>query len=72
VSLVVMGASYKSAPIEVREHIAISSIEVPDVLAALVEDESIREALVLSTCNRVEVYVDARTDRLGAGACTAG
>lgn len=70
-SLVIMGASYKTAPIELRERIAVAASELDGVLHALVEDESVRESVVLSTCNRVELVVDAKTDHLGAAACAA-
>ena len=67
-SLVVMGASYKTAPLEARERIAVPEKDLPQALRALAESEGVKEALVLSTCNRTEAYVDAKTDRLGAEA----
>ena len=70
-SLVTMGASFKSAPIRVRERIAVPAEEVPDALGRLLGYPGVNEALVLSTCNRIEAYVDAKTDRLGADALRA-
>ncbi|MDO4890660.1 MAG: glutamyl-tRNA reductase [Coriobacteriaceae bacterium] len=67
-SLVAMGVSYKTASIDVRQRVAISDDELSAVLQALVEPEGVKEAIVLSTCNRVEAYVEAKTDRLGADA----
>lgn len=52
--IVVIGLSHRSAPIEVREQLAFSSDEVPDILRSLVALPSLGEALVVSTCNRVE------------------
>lgn len=64
-SLVVAGASYKSAPIEAREKLAFSSGEIPEALAEITKLKGINEAVILSTCNRTEIYVDAKTDRMG-------
>ncbi len=55
--IVVVGLSHKTAPIEVRERLALPSEAVPDVLRELVTSAAIREALVVSTCNRVEFVV---------------
>ncbi len=64
-SLVVAGASYKSAPIEAREKLAFSSGEISEALAEITKLKGINEAVILSTCNRTEIYVDAKTDRMG-------
>jgi glutamyl-tRNA reductase len=53
--LAVVGASHRTAPIEHRERFALGRTEVPDALLELAEDGS--EAVVLSTCNRTEVYL---------------
>jgi glutamyl-tRNA reductase len=54
--IVVVGLSHKTAPIEVRERLALTQDEVPSLLKSLVEGP-IGEALVVSTCNRVEIVV---------------
>jgi glutamyl-tRNA reductase len=54
--LLVVGISHKTAPIEVRECFAAASEEIPGLLRTLCELETVHEALLLSTCNRVEVY----------------
>lgn len=59
--IVVVGLSHKNAPIEVRERLAIGRDVVPEVLARLVSQRVIGEAVVLSTCNRVEIYAAARS-----------
>jgi len=56
VRFLVHGLSHKTAPISVRESCAVSGDDLPGVLAALVGSPAIDEAVVLSTCNRVEVY----------------
>jgi glutamyl-tRNA reductase len=57
--IVVVGLSHKNAPIEVRERLAIPRASVPDVLGKLTGQRGVGEAVVLSTCNRVEVYAAA-------------
>lgn len=52
----VIGVSYKSAPVAVRERVAIAGDERESFLAQLRGDQAVREAMLVSTCNRVEVY----------------
>jgi glutamyl-tRNA reductase len=54
--IVVVGLSHKTAPIAVRERLAVSKDELPRLLDQLVATEAVREAVVLSTCNRVEIF----------------
>jgi glutamyl-tRNA reductase len=54
-----VGLSHKSAPIEVRERVAFTGDALKDALAELKAMDGVEEALVVSTCNRVEVYVQA-------------
>ena len=54
--LLVLGLSHKTAPVSVREEIAMATEEVETLLCAMVADERVVESLVLSTCNRVEIY----------------
>ena len=63
--LLILGLNHKTAPVEVREHFAISRQAVRDGLENLNEYEGISEAVVLSTCNRSEMYAvvdDAEED----------
>jgi glutamyl-tRNA reductase len=53
--IAVVGLSHKTASIEVREKLALSSELGERLLAQLVHQEAIVEALVVSTCNRVEI-----------------
>src|SRR5439155_12790426 len=55
-NLLTVGVSHRTAPVPVLEQLAASPGDVPDLLADLLTGEFIGEALVLSTCNRVEVY----------------
>ena len=54
--LFVVGLSWRTAPVALREKLAFPDDELVAVLEALVSSPSIDEALVLSTCNRVEIY----------------
>ena len=58
-TIVNVGVSYRSAPAEVLEKLAVPSTELDGVLARLHAVASIDEVAVLSTCNRVEVYASA-------------
>jgi glutamyl-tRNA reductase len=53
--LAVVGASHRTAPIELRERFAFGRAEIPGALVELSADGS--EAVILSTCNRTEVYL---------------
>ena len=54
--LLMLGLNHKTAPIEVRERFAVSKQAVRSGLANLNEYEGLSEAVILSTCNRSEVY----------------
>ena len=60
--LFLVGLSHKSAPIEVRERVALSGDDLKSALEELRRADGVQEALVISTCNRVEVYVHAEVD----------
>ena len=53
--LFVVGLSWRTAKVDVREKLAFREDELADTLRALVQDP-VAEALLISTCNRVEVY----------------
>lgn len=58
-SIVVMGINHRSAPLDVIERVSISDGALPKALHGLVSRDNVRETVVLSTCNRTEVYVVA-------------
>lgn len=60
-SLVVVGLSHRSAPVAVLERVAVPAEEAGKVLSQLLEREHVAEALLLSTCNRVEIYAMVTT-----------
>jgi glutamyl-tRNA reductase len=55
------GTSHKTAPVEFREQLAFPPEELKNVLNGLIEECRLDEAVVLSTCNRVEIYGRAST-----------
>ena len=57
--LLITGVSHKTAPVEVRERLAFAEGVLPAALHGLISHGGIQEALVLSTCNRVEIAVTA-------------
>ena len=60
--LFLVGLSHRSAPIEVRERVALTGDSLKAALQELVQGAGVAEALVISTCNRVEVLVHAEAD----------
>jgi glutamyl-tRNA reductase len=63
-SIVLVGVNHKSAPVEVRERLAFSEDACAIGLRELVDGEIVREGLIVSTCNRVEVLAETANDRL--------
>jgi glutamyl-tRNA reductase len=59
VSVVVIGLNHRTAPLELLARMAVGDGQLPKALHDLVTREHISEALVLSTCNRTEVYAVA-------------
>jgi glutamyl-tRNA reductase len=54
-TLSIIGVNYKTAPIELRERIAISREELPETTRALADVPGVNECMIVSTCNRVEL-----------------
>ncbi len=52
---IIVGLSHRTTPVEVREKLAIPENQIAEILSQLVKENEIEEALLLSTCNRVEV-----------------
>ncbi|NTW60186.1 MAG: glutamyl-tRNA reductase, partial [Nitrospirae bacterium] len=63
--IVVVGLSHKSAPIEVREKLYFPEETLPAALGKLMSYEGIRESLIISTCNRVEIYASVQESAKG-------
>ncbi len=54
-TLLLIGVNHKTAPIEVRERIAISREDLPETTRALAAVPGVAECMIVSTCNRVEI-----------------
>ncbi len=67
-NLLAVGLNHTTAPVDLREQLAFQRAEIPTSLAGLVERASLSEVVLLSTCNRVEVYAvqpqHAQPDRI--------
>jgi len=55
-SLVVVGINHRTAPVDVRERVVFEPARVPDALRELASLDEIEEAVIVSTCNRTELY----------------
>ncbi|WJX63413.1 Glutamyl-tRNA reductase 1, chloroplastic [Trifolium repens] len=64
-SIVVIGLSVHTTPVEMREKLAIPEAEWPRAIGELCNLNHIEEAAVLSTCNRMEIYVVALSQHRG-------
>jgi len=58
--IVVTGLSHHSSPVEMRERFAFSNTQVADALGQVRQRGIAEEAVILSTCNRVEIYAATR------------
>ena len=62
---IVVGLNYKTAPVEIREKLSFIESELPQAMEALQKQKSILENVIVSTCNRTEIY--AVVDQLHTG-----
>lgn len=69
-TLMVLGLSHKTAPVEQREKAALSEKETRALLRTLIDGGAVTEAVALSTCNRTEVYVATADPSLAEDAVT--
>lgn len=70
-SLLVVGMSYRCAPVELLERACIGPDELPGLLRRTVASEWVDEAMILSTCNRVEFYAEVSRFHSGLADITA-
>ncbi len=66
--VVVLGLNHDTAPIELRERLAFSSEALGPALAGMVKLPGVQEGMIVSTCNRVELYAAAASPEAGLGA----
>src|SRR5436853_7896359 len=60
--IVVIGLNHHSSPVAVRERFAFAEARVPAALQLLRDSGAAEEAVILSTCNRVEIYAATSAD----------
>src|SRR5438477_701854 len=65
--IVVLGLSHKTAPPAVRDRHAFPTERVSEALGALADYPRIREAAIVATCNRLEIYADVSDFESGLG-----
>lgn len=59
-NIIVVGLSHKTASVEIREKVAFAPTQMEKPLHALTALDGIGEAVIVSTCNRVEIYATTR------------
>ena len=65
--LLTFGINHQTAPLAVREQIAFNAEAMDDALRDLVDNGSAKEAAILSTCNRTEIYCNTQTPAQAIG-----
>lgn len=63
--IIAVGVNYKTAPVEIREKLSFNENELVSAMTALKNQKSILENIIVSTCNRTEIY--AVVDQLHTG-----
>lgn len=56
--VVLLGLSHRTAPLEIRDRHVLPEARIAEALSALGDYSAVREAVILSTCNRLEIYAD--------------
>ncbi|KAL3515440.1 hypothetical protein ACH5RR_022342 [Cinchona calisaya] len=64
-SLLVIGINFRTTPVEIREKLSIPEAQWPQAISELCGLHHIDEAAILSTCNRMEIYVVALSQHRG-------
>jgi len=59
-NILVIGLNHKTAPIEIREKVAFDGAKLGEAVEILKNSPDIKENIILSTCNRVEIYATVR------------
>jgi len=61
-SLLALGINHKTAPVKIREQLSFAPDSIPDALKDLTSQDAVNEAVILSTCNRTELYCRLNCD----------
>ncbi|MDX2503713.1 MAG: glutamyl-tRNA reductase [Gammaproteobacteria bacterium] len=65
-SLLALGINHKTAPVKIREQLSFAPDSIPDALKDLTSQNIVNEAVILSTCNRTELYCQLNCAEEGA------
>ncbi len=60
--LTAIGLNHQTAPISIRERLAFAAQVLPAAVQGIVKDDAAKEAVILSTCNRTELYCVGQTN----------
>src|SRR3954471_7348249 len=60
--LVVIGINHRTAPVDIREKVVFAGTDLPQALRDLTSVGGVRESVIVSTCNRTELYCVAEGD----------
>jgi glutamyl-tRNA reductase len=67
-SLVVVGINHRTAPVDVRERVVFEPARMPEALRELTSLPAVRESVIVSTCNRTELYCVTESGEADLGA----
>ena len=62
--LTAIGLNHQTAPLSIREKLAFAAVTLPDAVRGLIESRAAAEAVILSTCNRTELYCVGDAERV--------
>ena len=62
--LTAIGLNHQTAPLSIREKLAFAAATLPDAVRGLIESRAAAEAVILSTCNRTELYCAGDAERV--------
>lgn len=62
--LTAVGLNHQTAPLSIREKLAFAAEGLPEAMSSLARSEAAREAVILSTCNRTELYCIGEAERI--------
>ena len=58
----VLGVNHKSAPINIREKLVFDKDSIPRALNEIKKIKGVNEVVLISTCNRTEIYTESNSD----------
>ena len=62
--LTAVGLNHQTAPLSIREKLAFTAASLPEAVRNLAQSKAAKEAVILSTCNRTELYCVGETEQI--------